>query len=234
MSNDYLDILAKFGIGGAHPGGFPLTKQLLEKENLQENMTVLDLGCGTGQTAEYISTTFGCDVTAIDNQLLMVQKATNRIEKTSLPVHVVLGDAQELEFKDHSFDMILAESVVAFTDVSKTLTEMKRVVKPKGCCLLIEMIAYQDLEEEIRSTIAEFYGVQHVLTEDQWLEKLHESGFTNVQVIPTMTTLHKTEITDINVSDDIKLEDYDLWDKHAHLTEKHALHIGYRVFRCCI
>ena len=35
MSNDYLDLLAYFGIGGAHPGGFALTKSILEDENIQ-------------------------------------------------------------------------------------------------------------------------------------------------------------------------------------------------------
>ncbi|MYL32919.1 methyltransferase domain-containing protein [Pontibacillus yanchengensis] len=234
MSNDYLDILAKFGIGGAHPGGLPLTKQIFAMENIHPDMKVLDLGCGTGQTAEYISTTFGCEVTALDNHPLMVQKANNRFDTTSLPVHIVHGDAQNLEFKDFSFDMILAESVIAFTDISKTLAEINRVVKRKGCCLLIEMIANQELEQEIKSTIEEVYGIQHVLTEDQWLDKLHKSGFTNIQVLPTITSLHNTEITDINISNDITLEDYDIWDKHAHITETYASHIGYRVFRCCI
>ena len=36
LSNDYLDLLAYFGIGGAHPGGFALTKSILDAENIQQ------------------------------------------------------------------------------------------------------------------------------------------------------------------------------------------------------
>ena len=49
MSNDYLDLLAYFGIGGAHPGGFNLTQSILEAENIQPTEAVLDVGCGRGK-----------------------------------------------------------------------------------------------------------------------------------------------------------------------------------------
>ena len=55
MGNRYLDLLAEFGVGGAHPGGFPLTKEVLSSLHLPPSSSVLDIGCGTGQTAEYLS-----------------------------------------------------------------------------------------------------------------------------------------------------------------------------------
>ncbi|MCR1834683.1 hypothetical protein NSA56_09745 [Oceanobacillus caeni] len=48
MNNRYLDCLALFGVGGAHPGGLPLTKRILSKEEIDEKQSILDAGCGTG------------------------------------------------------------------------------------------------------------------------------------------------------------------------------------------
>ena len=54
MSNSYLDLLAYFGIGGAHPGGFNLTQSLLEDENIQPVDSVLDIGCGTRTDGSFL------------------------------------------------------------------------------------------------------------------------------------------------------------------------------------
>ncbi|WP_019415279.1 hypothetical protein [Paenisporosarcina sp. TG20] len=43
MLNEYLYFLAYFGIGGAHPGGFALTRSRLEDEIIQPE-SVLDIG----------------------------------------------------------------------------------------------------------------------------------------------------------------------------------------------
>ena len=79
----YHDLLAAFGIGGAHPGGFALTCEVLEREAIGKTSVVLDAGCGTGQTAAYLVKRFGCDVTAVDRHPLMLQKAANRFRRRS-------------------------------------------------------------------------------------------------------------------------------------------------------
>ncbi len=47
--NTYIDFLAYYGIGSAHPGGFTLTKQLLAQLPLRQGADVLEIGCGTGK-----------------------------------------------------------------------------------------------------------------------------------------------------------------------------------------
>jgi len=51
----YLNCLAELGVGGAHPGGFKLTQDILSAEHIGKKTTVLDAGCGTGQTAAYVA-----------------------------------------------------------------------------------------------------------------------------------------------------------------------------------
>ncbi|PAV29194.1 hypothetical protein CIL05_12410 [Virgibacillus profundi] len=79
MNNTYLDCLALFGVGGAHPGGLQLTKRILSQEDINEEKRVLDAGCGTGQTSAYIAETYPCHVTSLDYNKIMVDKARKRL-----------------------------------------------------------------------------------------------------------------------------------------------------------
>lgn len=54
------NMLALLGIGGAHPGGFYLTKQLFDKEKITSETSILDIGCGTGQTSANLYCKYGC------------------------------------------------------------------------------------------------------------------------------------------------------------------------------
>ena len=47
--NTYIDFLAYYGIGSAHPGGFTLTKQLLAQLPFKYGANVLEIGCGRGK-----------------------------------------------------------------------------------------------------------------------------------------------------------------------------------------
>ena len=169
MYNAYLDLLAHFGIGGAHPGGFDLTQFILEDENIQANESVLEIGCGTGQTAAFLAEKNNCQVTAIDNHPIMVQKARQRFKKSKAPVKVLEGDVQSLDFVDNSFDLIIAESVIVFTDISRTLKELSRVLKSDGNMIMIEMTAEQYLSEEKQKKACSLYGIKEILVTEEWI-----------------------------------------------------------------
>ena len=232
MSNSYLDLLAYFGIGGAHPGGFNLTQSLLEDENIQPVDSVLDIGCGTGQTAAFLAERFHCQVTAVDNHPIMVEKARERFKNRKVSVNVMEGDTQHLDFADNSFDLIIAESVIVFTDISKTLKELSRVLKSDGRMIIIEMIAEQYLTEELQRKVCSLYGIHEVLTEKQWILQLQQAGFTQVDMINTPSELIQSDITDINQSKNINTDFYDLWEEHNEFILRNRKFIGYRTFSC--
>ena len=185
MFNNYLDLVANFGIGGAHPGGFSLTQSILENETIQPYESVLDIGCGTGQTAAFLAQRFQCQVTAVDNHPIMLKKARERFESIDSPILVIEGDAQNLKLTDNSFDLIIAESVISFTTISKTLNELSRVLKSGGRLILIEMTAEQSLSEEIRKKASSLYGINEILNEQEWKSKLQQAGFTQIEIIDT-------------------------------------------------
>lgn len=232
MLNKYLDLLAYFGIGGAHPGGFDLTKSILKDEVIQPNESVLDIGCGTGQTAAYLDQRFECKVTALDNHPIMIAKAKERIKDSSSPIKIIEGDVQNLVFEDNSFDVIISESVIVFTDITKTLNELTRVLKTNGRLIMIEMAAEQDLSEEIRSKVRSLYGINEVLNEEEWILKLKQAGFTKIELIDTPAELNQTEISDINQSENLNIDLYDIWDTHNNFVNQYHSVIGFRAFNC--
>ncbi|MGE7625138.1 class I SAM-dependent methyltransferase [Viridibacillus sp. NPDC096237] len=232
MSNAYLDLLAYFGIGGAHPGGFNLTQSILENESIQPNELALDVGCGTGQTSAFLAKRYHCHVTAIDKHPIMIEKAVERFKNDPAKVKVMEGDAQYLNFKDDSFDFIIAESVIVFTDIEKTLHELARVLKSGGRLILLEMTAEQNLSEELQRKVCNLYGIKEIISEEEWRIKIQQAGFTRIEIIDTPSELNPSEIDDINQSDNIKKELYDLWEEHNELIPFYRHFIGYRAFKC--
>ncbi|MGI8385849.1 class I SAM-dependent methyltransferase [Robertmurraya sp. P23] len=139
MDKTYQQALAYYGIAGAHPGGHSLTKKMLKREHITKDTTVLDAGCGVGLTSSYVAKRFGAQVTGIDLLPEMVEKARERVTSQQLPVTVMQASLESLPFTDESFDLILAESVLTFTSVEKSLKELHRVLKNNGVILTIEM-----------------------------------------------------------------------------------------------
>ncbi|TGB02405.1 class I SAM-dependent methyltransferase [Halobacillus salinus] len=232
MSNDYLDLLAQFGIGGAHPGGLPLTKKLFQELELPDVKDMLEVGCGTGQTAVYLHEKFGWNVTGIDRHPVMVEKANSRLQDPSAPVQFLESDAENLDFSDECFDFILSESVLAFTDITKSLVELSRVLKDDGYLLAIEMTADRALSEEAFDEISKLYGVAKVLHEDGWEDYFKKAGFSTVEVYYTPTGLEETAVSDLNPSKQLDEKLFDLWDQHTAWILQDDRPISYRVYLC--
>ncbi len=231
----YLDFLALFGIGGAHPGGLQLTKEMLSRERINEKTKILDVGCGTGQTAAYIAEKYKCKMTCLDNNEMMLEKAKKRFQSRKLPIETRVGSVENLPFNEESFDMILSESVAAFTDVSKTLPELRRVLQPKGVLLAIEMVLEESLPQEELTLITEFYGIPQVYTESEWNSFFQKADFQQVTIEKHNLQLAEPEIenaADFSMSEQLDEELYDILDQHEQLTKRYQNLLGFRVFRC--
>lgn len=98
---------------------------------------VLDVACGTGENFEHVE---HCrSVTAFDLSPEMVDQARRRARQMRMEVTLMVGDAQEMPFSDHSFDTVIsALSSCTFPDHRAAFTEMVRVTKPGGRILLLE------------------------------------------------------------------------------------------------
>lgn len=237
MNYTYLDCLASFGVGGAHPGGLQLTKSILSREYIDQEKLILDVGCGTGQTSAYIAEKYRCSVTSLDSNNTMLIKAKQRFSSLNLPINVLYGSVENLPFNDGLFDFILSESVTSFTDVSLTIQEFKRVLKPNGVLLAIEMVLEDSLSEVELKTIVDFYGVSQLLTVSEWYNLFQKAGFKQISIEKFKQQFAENDIdtaADFLLSENIDDKLLEILEKHEHLITTYNDKLGFHIFRCCV
>ncbi|WP_366248122.1 methyltransferase domain-containing protein [Terribacillus aidingensis] len=235
MNYTYLDCLALFGVGGAHPGGLQLTKKILAEEKISSDTILLDVGCGTGQTAAYLAQQFGSSVSALDNNSIMVEKALERFSGLNIPIVAKHGDTENLPYPDKHFDIALSESVLSFTNVTSAIRELKRVLKSNGRLLAIETVLEQTIPEEERSSIVDFYRFPQLLTEDEWLTAFKKAGFQQVDITkyqPTLDQVDEQNAADFSLSESIDDALLEILEKHKEIMQRNKDKLGFRIFRC--
>jgi ubiquinone/menaquinone biosynthesis C-methylase UbiE len=98
---------------------------------------VLDVACGSGANFPAFHT--ASHITAVDLSPGMLDIARHKAERLGLSLDLQVMDAQQLDFEDGSFDVVVsALSTCTFPDPLVALREMGRVVKPDGRILLLE------------------------------------------------------------------------------------------------
>lgn len=105
---------------------------------------VLEVGVGTGKNMPFYPPEM--EITAIDLTPGMLDRAKKRAKDLNLRVDLRLGDVQNLEFADHTFDSVLATCVFcSVPDPVLGLKEVLRVTKPGGQALFIEHVRSEKL-----------------------------------------------------------------------------------------
>lgn len=225
----YLDLLSTFGVGGAHPGGLNLTRKIFESENIHNSSKVLDVGCGTGQTAAYLAFKYGANVTGIDNNRTMVLKAKRRIEKNKLPVKIMQGSVEKTSLPDDHFDFIISESVLSFVNKPRALKEIFRLLKYGGRFIAIEQTINKKLTEKEENEIKQFYGFDCLNTKKDWMALLKQAGFQHIRI--QKSTSFDSE-PDYHFSDYIDPKFYDMMETHLDITSKYFGVLDYRIYLC--
>ncbi len=82
---------------------------------------VLDLGCGTGFVSSFLPT--GCLPVGVDVSESMLRRYVGAFCRG------VLGDAENLPFRDKSFDYVLSNFSLHWTDLRRSLPEAIRVAR---------------------------------------------------------------------------------------------------------
>ena len=104
---------------------------------------ILDVATGTGDFAiESIQILKPKKIVGVDISQGMLDVAKERIEKKGLQdiFDVQLGDSENLQFADNSFDAVtVAFGVRNFEDLEKGLSEIHRVLRPGGKAIILEL-----------------------------------------------------------------------------------------------
>lgn len=98
---------------------------------LQEYKKVLDIGCGPGFSI--MLALLGYQVTAVDYTDNMLKEAKENAKKFGVEIEFIQMDAQDLKFKDETFDFIISRNVTwNLEHPVKAYSEWIRVLRPNG------------------------------------------------------------------------------------------------------
>jgi ubiquinone/menaquinone biosynthesis C-methylase UbiE len=110
----------------------PAANEFVERLAIAPGARVLDVACGTGNTA-LPAARAGAAVTGVDIATNLLEQAQKRAETERLDVKFQEGDAEELPFPDHSFDMVITMFGAMFAPrPDRVAKELLRVCKPGG------------------------------------------------------------------------------------------------------
>lgn len=112
--------------------GLDLVNEIIEIYKIDESVKVLDVGCGSGYSVNYLSEK-GFDATGIDFSEDMINLGKERYKD----INIKVMDANEMDFPEDYFDLILFEcSLSVMKNQERILESCKRLLKQNGIILL--------------------------------------------------------------------------------------------------
>jgi arsenite methyltransferase len=157
---------------------------------LHEGETVLDLGSGGGidvlLSARRVGPSgkaFGLDMT--DEMLELARR--NQREAGVENVEFLKGTIEEVPLPDDSVDVIISNCVINLSaDKSLVFREAARVLRPGGRFAVTDIVAEEDMPEEVRLDIEEWSGcIGGALTPAELERGLIEAGLEEVEIRET-------------------------------------------------
>ncbi|MBI4547343.1 MAG: methyltransferase domain-containing protein [Ignavibacteriae bacterium] len=131
----YYDMHGNFNRGFLHPGGKQATEKLLSfLPQLGKESIVVEIGCGTGETAKLLLERFPYSYIGLDAAPAMLDKAKSALSPYSDRVSLIKCDLRVDLFPvpAESIDAIIAESVIAILAPQTIFRECYRVLKRGG------------------------------------------------------------------------------------------------------
>lgn len=153
------------------------TKWTIKLLNLQQNETLLDLGCGAGYAMKLlleqavVNHVVGLDMS---KSILHSAAIRNRNEISKGRAKLVQGNVNQLDFQDGYFTKVYSIHSVYFWDnIPKTMQDIYRILKPEGTIALT-------LSDGKNGEISN--GIKNMV-EEQVVPIMKQNKFKNIEII---------------------------------------------------
>ncbi|MEL7631429.1 class I SAM-dependent methyltransferase [Pectobacterium aroidearum] len=142
---------------------------------------VIDVGCGAGH-ASFVAARAVAEVIAYDLSSQMLEVVSQAAMQKGLNnIRVQQGVAESLPFEDSSADIIISRySAHHWHDVGQALREMRRVLKPGGRVIMMDVVSPgHPLLDSYLQTVEKLRDTSHVrnYAPGEWLSLFTEAGF---------------------------------------------------------
>ncbi len=161
-------------------------KLVSESIKFKENDRILDAGCGTGTLLIEIRKKIGkkCELIGIDPSEKLIKVARNKSK--NLNIKFKEGLIENIKFKNNYFDTVLSTLVFHHlpTELKKKgLKEIKRVLKPKGRLLIVDVGKPENLYSRLVAFFLKWYECFDSNLRGELINLLKETGFKDVKII---------------------------------------------------
>ena len=163
-----------------HARGHLATEALAEVLAPQAGERVLDIGCGVGGPARWLTAHHGCAVAGIDISPAFCAAGRTFTELTGLTdkVRIVRGDACALPFEDACFDLAYSQYVIMnIVDKDAFYAEAARVLRPGGRFMMSAVTRGPGPAPRFPLPWARQPGISHLITTAALREGLEGAGF---------------------------------------------------------
>lgn len=127
-------------------------EKVVQRSGVLPGMHVLEIGCGSGAYTTAIARAVGDagHVSAIEPYPPLIKqlrrKLANPTYQTLWNIDIYEADAAHLPFADRQFDLVCAITVLPeIRDLSRALSEIKRVLRPEGSLAATEQLIDPDM-----------------------------------------------------------------------------------------
>ncbi len=127
-------------------------KKVVSLMDINESSVVLDLASGSGDLANLIKKKSNCSCIIYDANTKMLLKAKKKVNDGIY----ISGKAENLPFRNNVFDYVtVGFGLRNFSDLNKSIIEIKRVLKKNGVLLCLE---FSDINSNFFRKLFHFYG----------------------------------------------------------------------------
>lgn len=208
-------------------------ERLFRELNLQSGMKVLDIGCGSGETAINIAEKIkpngriiGVD---LSSQGIEAAQRSAKIFNVENVTEFQKTNATELQFPNNYFDRVISECVISLiSDKMKAFTEILRVLKGKGKVVIHDVITWLPLPRSMKEDDEIYCNcVGGAISIEDNTRIMKEAGFVNVQVID-FSDEYRNLLNKLIVVRAIEMEDEEKFQEIMKFVRKKG--IGYALF----
>ena len=165
--------------------GFDRSRQeLVSQANVKPDHHVLDIGCGTGSFVVLLKRQYPTiEIVGLDPDPKALRRAEDKIRRAGVSVRLDRGFADELPYQTDSFDRVFSSFMFHHLEEDvkrRTLTEVRRVLKPGGSFHLLDFTADNGSRGYL-ARLVHSHAMMKDNTDQRLLELMRHAGLTKAE-----------------------------------------------------